>query len=128
MEMSQRLEQILGDEAAMAQIRQLAQSLGGSGGEGGGLDIGGLLSALGGGGGNAGSNGSSGGVALPPAGPQPNQGDANVQLLRALKPFLSQKRRHRVGQAVRMMQMMEMLPLLQQSGMLSGLMGGDEDD
>ncbi|MEG0542170.1 MAG: hypothetical protein RR528_07565, partial [Angelakisella sp.] len=56
------------------------------------------------------------------------EGDPNVELLRALRPFLSKKRKKRVNEAVKLMKMKDMLPLLQQSGILSGFLGGDEDE
>lgn len=128
MEMAEQIAQILGDENAMNKIKQLADGLstndisglagmlGGaaSGQQASGSEIGSLvplmLSAVGGGGG--GKSGS----------------DPNVELIRALKPFLSPKRKKRANQAVKIMKLLEMLPLLQQSGMLSNLMGGGDDD
>lgn len=125
MDIAERLEQILGDEETFSQIQQMAAALGGGGQQGSpdtkkdksgdippGLDpnlLGSLMGMLGG---MPGGDGS----------------DPGVELLRALKPFLSKRRRKRAAEAVKIIKLLEMIPLLQQSGMLGGLMGGSEDD
>ena len=48
-----------------------------------------------------------------------NQEDDSVRLLRALKPLLSSGRRERVEQAVKMLRLMNLLPILAESGLLS---------
>ena len=53
--------------------------------------------------------------------------DPNVALLEALRPFFEEPRRKKVDNAIRMMKLMELLPVLQQSGLLSGLLGGEEN-
>lgn len=113
MEMAERISQLLSDENAMSQIQQLAQGLDMS-------SIGGLMGMLSGGGESAGGCG--GGQ------PQCSQEDPNVELLRALRPFLSTKRRKRANEAVKIMKMLALLPMLQESGLLNNLMGGGEDE
>ncbi len=50
------------------------------------------------------------------------QGNKNVDLLRSLRPLLSEKRQKKVDDAVRIMQLIQMLPMLKESG-LFGLGG-----
>lgn len=122
--MAERLEQMLGDENTVSQIQQLLSSLR----EGGGSTqqteqqetpsqinpamMSGMMSML----------------PMLTGAAKGGASDPNVELLRALRPFLSKKRKKRVGEAVKLMKLMDMLPLLQQSGMLSGLLGGEEDE
>lgn len=49
------------------------------------------------------------------------QEDDSVRLLHALKPLLSQGRRDRVDQAVKLLRLMNLLPILAESGLLSNL-------
>ncbi|MBC8571335.1 hypothetical protein [Zongyangia hominis] len=49
--------------------------------------------------------------------------DKNAALLRALKPHLSEKRSARVDNAIKIMKMIDLLPLLRESGLLGGLLG-----
>ena len=49
----------------------------------------------------------------------------DIRLLHALRPYLHGERAKRLEQAGRMLRLRGMLPLLQQSGLLSGLLGGD---
>lgn len=50
-------------------------------------------------------------------------GNKNVELLRSLRPLLSEKRQKKVDDAVRIMQLIQMLPMLKESG-LFGALGG----
>lgn len=50
-----------------------------------------------------------------------NVNDKNSQLLYALKPHFSEKRQKKVDQAVSMMKLFAMLPLIKESGLFSGL-------
>ena len=50
-----------------------------------------------------------------------NTNDKNTQLLLALKPHFSEARQKRVYNAVKMLRLMSLLPMLKQSGILSGL-------
>lgn len=52
-------------------------------------------------------------------------GNKNVDLLRSLKPHLSEKRAKKVDDAVRIMQLINMLPMIKESG-LFGFGGGSE--
>lgn len=128
--MSERLEQLLNDDNTVSQIQQMLSSLRDSGG----------LTQQSENQGQSGQQESS--PQLPPGmmnglmsmlpmltgAASGGGGDQNVELLRALRPFLSKKRKKRVNEAVKLMKLMDMLPLLQQSGMLSGLLGGEEDE
>lgn len=50
-----------------------------------------------------------------------NVNDKNTQLLLALKPHFSERRRARVDQAISMMRLFSMLPMLKESGLFAGL-------
>ena len=45
-------------------------------------------------------------------------------LLRALRPLLSHARQKKVDEAIRILQMLRLLPLLKESGVFSGLLSG----
>lgn len=49
--------------------------------------------------------------------------DRNIQLLEALRPFLEEERRKKVDEAVKILHLMRLAPLLQESGVLNKLMG-----
>lgn len=136
-DLSGKLGEILSDPAAMAKIQSLAQSLGLDGGgqqaesrpapqESGGQKPasgdGGLLSALSGllGGSAAKPQGNDSAQALlrmaPLLGGLREETDG-TRLLRALRPLLSPARQARLDQAVRLLQLMRVLPLLRQSGL-----------
>lgn len=46
--------------------------------------------------------------------------DKNTALIRALKPHLKKERQGRADEAIRMMQLLQMLPLLKESGLFGG--------
>ena len=46
------------------------------------------------------------------------QEDDNTRLLRALRPLLSEERRHKLDEAAKIMQMLKLLPLLKSQGIL----------
>lgn len=50
----------------------------------------------------------------------------STALLRALKPHLSEKSQKKADEAVRILQLLDLWPLLKESGLLSGLLGGDK--
>jgi len=50
--------------------------------------------------------------------------DRNTAFLRSLKPLLRSERQPKVDLAIRLLQMMTLLPQLQQSGLLQDLFGG----
>lgn len=54
-----------------------------------------------------------------------NQTDRNTELLRALKPHFSPERAKKVDDAVRIIQLIKLLPLIKESGLL-GLGGGKD--
>lgn len=57
-----------------------------------------------------------------------NSNDPNVALLRALKPHFSTARSTRVDDAIRLIQLFSMLPVLRDSGILGGLFGNSGGD
>lgn len=48
--------------------------------------------------------------------------DYRTQFLNALKPLLSEPRQKRADEAIRILRLIDMLPLLKESGMFSGLL------
>ncbi len=52
-----------------------------------------------------------------------NQRDRNVELLLALKPHFGEKRQKKVDDAIRIMQLIKMLPLLKETGIFDSLAG-----
>lgn len=55
-----------------------------------------------------------------------NTRDSNVELLLALKPHFGEKRQKKVDDAIRIMQLVKMLPLLKETGIFGNLFGGDD--
>ena len=55
-----------------------------------------------------------------------NTRDQNVELLLALKPHFGEKRQKKVDDAIRIMQLVKVLPLLKESGIFGNLFGGDD--
>lgn len=51
--------------------------------------------------------------------------DSSTALLRALKPHLAEENRKKVDEAVRIMELLDLLPLIKESGLLGSLLGGD---
>ncbi len=51
--------------------------------------------------------------------------DKNTELLRALKPHFHEERSKRVDEAIRIMQLIQLLPFLKESGLFEKLLGGD---
>lgn len=91
-------------------------------------NLGALLSSLGGGGGNESS-----GLPNLDIGKLMNiqkllsqrKDDSSTALLRALKPHLAEENRKKVDEAVRIMELLDLLPLIKESGLLGSLLGGD---
>ncbi len=52
------------------------------------------------------------------------QDDDSTRLLSTLKPMLSSERQEKITQAIRILQLMKLMPLLKESGMLSSILGG----
>lgn len=48
--------------------------------------------------------------------------DKDVTLLRAIKPFISDERKHKVDEAVKILKLLSLLPLLKDSGFLGGIL------
>lgn len=148
-DLSQQLNQILSDPQSMQQIQGMMSALGlGNNTSSGSTSpaappepdpsaLAGILSALGGG-----SNSSAsapppqnplGGVTpellqtvtrLAPLLSQVNREDDSTRLLQALRPLLSEKRRKKLDEAIKILQMMRLMPLLKDSGLFSGLLSG----
>ncbi len=55
---------------------------------------------------------------------QVNREDDSTRLLHALRPLLSPSRQKKLDEAVKILQMMRLLPLLKDSGLFSGLLSG----
>jgi len=145
-DMAGRLESILGDEQAMSQIMDLVKSIKGENSSGademssnqsncsncnpddavdqsqnneGNIgDMGGL--------GNMANLGAAMSMISGMMGN--NQPDPAVELIRALRPFLSEKRQKKAKDAMRLLKVAEILPLVQNSGLLNGFLGGEDDD
>lgn len=133
-DLTAKVQQILGSEDGMRQLQEMAKMLGLSGDGGGsgggesgaaapgGLDLGSLLSGQ--------------QEDPPPISPADlmrigsmmqnmKQDTPGTTLLKALRPLLREERQKKVDQAVRMMRLFSLLPILQESGLLKGLLGGD---
>ena len=55
---------------------------------------------------------------------QANREDDATRLLRALRPLLGESRQKKVDEAIQILQMLRLLPLLKESGVFSGLLSG----
>ncbi len=55
---------------------------------------------------------------------QVNREDDSTRLLRSLRPLLSASRQQKLDEAIRILQMMRLMPLLKESGLFSGLLSG----
>lgn len=155
-DLTTKISQILSDPDSMNQLRAAASALGlnpdgpppgqqtqqqqqpPQQNSGGGTmpdlsALAGLLGSLGGGGGNQNTQPSA--PAIDPktialmqgALSKLNSNDPNVALLRALKPHFTPARSTRVDDAIRLIQLFSMLPVLRDSGILGGLFGGGEN-
>ncbi len=54
-----------------------------------------------------------------------NQDDRNTELLRALRPHFSDERAKKVDDAIRILQLIRLLPLVKELGLFNRLKGGD---
>ncbi len=138
-DLTSKVQEILGSEEGMKQIQDMAKAFGLTGGDstpvpgssGGGLDLSGLLAGLGGGQPSQPPLPQDGGFSLNPADlikiqqlmQQMNTETPNTALLKSLRPLLKEERRHKVDEAIRIMHLLSLLPVLQQSGILKGLLG-----
>ena len=141
-DLNQQIQNILSDPQAMGQLQGLLRSLGGGQGDNqpqaapasSGPDLSSLLGALGGGAPQPAQNESSlAGVSpqalsmmtrLMPLLSQANREDDATRLLRALRPLLGEQRQKKVDEAIQILQMLRLLPLLKESGVFSGLLSG----
>ena len=141
-DLNQQIQNILSDPQAMGQLQGLLRSLGGGQGDNqpqaapasSGPDLSSLLGALGGGAPQPAQNESSlAGVSpqalsmmtrLMPLLSQANREDDATRLLRALRPLLGEQRQKKVDEAIQILQMLRLLPLLKGSGVFSGLLSG----
>lgn len=136
-DLSQQINQILSDPQSMQQIQGILSSLGGMGNGAGAPNptpapapapVPAPAPAA-----NSGLGGITGGITpemlsmmakLGPLLGQVNREDDSTRLLRALRPLLSGARQKKVDEAMKILQMMRLLPLLKESGVFSGLLSG----
>ncbi|MGI6255102.1 MAG: hypothetical protein ACOYJZ_05670 [Acutalibacter sp.] len=140
-DLTQQLQNILGDPQAMNQIQGMLRSLGGGeqtpppAAPSPGPDLSALAGLLGGnqGGNSGGGQSSPAGVntqalalvgKLAPLLSQANREDDATRLLRALRPLLGEARQKKVDEAIQILQMLRLLPLLKENGVFSGLLSG----
>ena len=141
-DLTQQLQKVLSDPQTMGQLQELLNSLGGqeekpAPAPSGGPDLSALLGALGGGQASpppaespstalAGLNPQALSLMarLGPLLSQANREDDATRLLRALHPLLGEARQKKVDEAIQILQMLRLLPLLKESGVFSGLLSG----
>jgi hypothetical protein len=141
-DLSQTIQNLLSDEQSMQQLQSMAKALGLGGSadqnpvsaSSGGFDLSSLASIF--------QNTQQSSAQKPDAVPDTDppfdpmmlmqivntlrttqQENPNTAFLRALKPLLRQERQTRVDEAIRMMKLFALWPVLQQSGALKGLLG-----
>ncbi len=130
-DLTAKVQEILGSEEGMKQLQEMAKMLGLSGGEEPAPqpDLGAILSGL-----TGGQQAAPGGEpSISPAGlaklgnllQSAKQDTPGAALLRALRPLLRENRQKRVDEALRIMRLLSLWPVLQQSGLLQGLLGDD---
>ena len=144
-DISAKLNQILSDPQSMEQIKNIMGSMGGqSGGDNkpqsatapagasGGLgtlgSLGGLgdlsaLSGLGGLGGSGGLDLMSTVTKLAPLLSKAQQEDDTTRLLNALRPLLSEKRQKKIDEAIKILHILRILPMVRETGILSSILG-----
>ena len=141
-DLTQQLQKVLSDPQTMGQLHGLLNSLGGqeekpAPAPSGGPDLSALLGALGGGQASpppaespstalAGLNPQALSLMarLGPLLSQANREDDATRLLWALRPLLGEARQKKVDEAIQILQMLRLLPLLKESGVFSGLLSG----
>lgn len=141
-DLTQQLQKVLSDPQTMGQLQGLLNSLGGqeekpAPAPSGGPDLSALLGALGGGQASpppaespstalAGLNPQALSLMarLGPLLSQANREDDATRLLQALRPLLGEARQKKVDEAIQILQMLRLLPLLKESGVFSGLLSG----
>ena len=138
-DLNQQIQQILSDPQSMQQLQAMAASLGLGGAQNAQQqaapppvqpaqppqsmpDLSGLLASLGGGGAPAPSIGGLSPDMLQTVGKlapllsQVNREDDSTRLLRALRPLLGSARQQKLDEAIKILQMMRLFPLLKNSG------------
>lgn len=142
-----QLQNILGSKEGQDKLKSITDMLGGSQGENNDLDLSSLSSLF--------SNGSNEDKSEPPPsniGSEEadaggfdfsgidinmimkaqqllsgmNKEDNNTMLIKALKPHIKPERSHKIDEALKIMQLISMLPLLKDSGILGSFFGGDK--
>lgn len=133
-DLASMISQFVNSEEGMAQLQQVASALGMEGAMPGAAAAGGAAAPAAG----AQQSGDSGGLAsllgsldmntimlMQRAASAFKQEDKNTELLRALKPHFSPERSKRVDDAVRIIQLIRLLPLVKEMGLLERLKGGE---
>lgn len=111
-ELSQKLAEILNDPESMNRVREMAEDiLGDKPKPEPQDDISGLL-----------SNGDLMNVMSLVSKLNTNGGDSRTALLTALKPHLSEPKREKVDTAIKILRLLELLPILKESGVLGKLL------
>ena len=144
-DISAKLNQILSDPQSMEQIKNIMGSMGsqsggdnkpqsatapaGASGALGALgSLGGLgdlsaLSGLGGLGGSGGLDLMSTVTKLAPLLSKAQQEDDTTRLLNALRPLLSEKRQKKIDEAIKILHILRILPMVRETGILSSILG-----
>ena len=132
-DLTSKVQEILGSEEGMKQIQEMAKALGLTGGDSApsssppSVDLSNLLSGQ-----SISTPPSSGeGFSINPADlmrirqllQQARAETPGTAFLRSLRPLLKEERQHKVDEAIRILHLLSLLPVLQQSGVLQGLLG-----
>ena len=126
-DLSKQLQSLLRDPGVQGQLSGLLASLGQSKGEAPAPaaepDLG-ALAGLTQGGGGLGPEALSLAAKLGPLLGKAAQEDDAARLLKALRPLLGEARQKKLDEALRILQLLRLLPLLKESGAFSGLLAG----
>ena len=116
-DISAAIRSVLNDPQSMAQIQNIMQSLGANdAGQSGGQNAPGPAPAQ-----NAPNGAGNALQSLLPALGGANQEDDATRLLAALRPLLGEARRKKLDEAVRILKLLHLLPLLRESGILQNI-------
>lgn len=133
--LTSKVQEILGSEEGMKQLGEMAKMLGLSGGEessspqqAAGPDLGALLSGAASSGQEAPLISAAELEKLSGILRSARQDTPAAALLRALRPMLRESRQKRVDEALRILRLLSILLVLQQSGLLRGLLGEDSSN
>ena len=146
-DVNQRISEILSDPQSMQQIQSLMSSLGmnsdnqasaqpaGEGATGGMPDLSMLSGLLGSLNGQSALPAATGGAAddtaaqmamavsrMAPLMQKMKDDDDSTRLLKALRPLLSMEKQAKLDESLKIMQLMRMMPLMKNSGLLSGIL------